>query len=220
MVPGDVIEASAIETHDHHGHDHSHAHVAANRVLAAIALTLAAAAVELFGSFAGHSLFLTADAVHLIAHLGIFLVLLVRPGERHTTREDRTTLAVLAIVGSIALGIGADSVRGLLDRPASLPHAGAMLLALVGLAANLATAWLFRDPARERFSFRAALAHELADASLTIVGLAGAIVLAVTGAWWIDRALSLLIGVWLLGWVGRLLVARFRLGPGAWARRS
>ena len=158
--------------------------------------------------------------MHLLAHLGIFFVLLVRPGTKHGAREDVTTIAVLAIVLVIAIGIGAESVDHLLARPDHDASPLAMAMSLLGLGANLLAAWLFRDPARERFSFRAALAHELADASLTIVGLAGAGLIAIAGWWWIDPGLSLLIAAWLLVWASRLLVLRHREGPAAWARHA
>ena len=91
-----------------------------------------------------------------------------------------------------------------------------MLLALLGLGANLATAYLFHDPARTRWSFRAALAHELADASVTIIALFGALAIALFAWRWVDPALTLLVGVWLIAWAGRLLVQRVRFGPRVW----
>ncbi len=184
-------------------------------MLAAGAVTTAAAAVELAGSSLAGSLFLSADAVHLLAHLVIFVVLLLPQRGRHAIREDVAICLVLTIALSIGLAIGVDSVLGLVDlRPAPRPRA--LLLSLFGLAANLLTAWLFRDPARERWSFRAALAHELSDASLTIAGLLGAVAIAQFQLRWVDPGLSLAIAVWLAFWAGRLLVRRARSGPSAW----
>ena len=45
------------------------------------------------------------------------------------------------------------------------PRPSFMLLSLLGFGANLTTAYLFRAPAKTRWSFRAALAHELSDAA-------------------------------------------------------
>jgi Co/Zn/Cd efflux system component len=80
----------------------------------------------------------------------------------------------------------------------------------------VATAYLFADPARQRWSFRAALAHELADGSLTFVGLVGAGAIKLFGWRWVDPGLSLTIAVWLGAWASRLLARRARLGRGAW----
>ena len=192
-----------------------HVHVEGRRVLAAGAVTIAAAAIELAGSSLAGSLFLTADAVHLLAHLVIFLVLLLPQSGRHAIREDVATCAVLAVVLLIAAAIGVDSIRGLVELR-SAPRPKALLLSLFGLAANLMSAWLFRDPARERWSFRAALAHELSDASLTVAGLLGAGAIAWWRLRWVDPGLSLLVAIWLSSWAGRLLVLRARGGPSVW----
>ena len=194
---------------------HGHVHVEARRVFAAVAVTSVAGAVELVLSFRGGSLFLEADAVHLIAHLGIFGVLLIPQRGSHASREDLVTCTVLLIVIAIAAGI-ATQAGGALMHPLVAPHAAVLAFSLLGLGANLITAWLLRDPAQERWSFRAALAHELSDASLTIAGLLGAGVIAVFHFTWVDPALSVAIAAWLGLWAGRLVIRRVRLGRAAW----
>jgi len=196
-------------------HDH-HVHVTAGRVLAAAGITALAAGIELSASWASGSLFLVADAVHLVAHLGIFIVLLLPSRDPHEAREDIVTCLVLLLVIAIAGGITLNSVNDLLSTSREAPRPAAMLFSLFGLAANLATAWLFRDPAQQRWSFRAALAHELSDASLTLAGLAGAGAIALFHFRWVDPGLSLAIALWLAVWAGGLLVRRIRLGRSAW----
>jgi Co/Zn/Cd efflux system component len=121
------------------GHDDpgiAHEHAPARRVLGAVGITVVAAAVELAGSWSGRSLFLVADAVHLLSHVGIFAVLLAPRRWWHERWEDRTALAVLGLVAAIAVGITATSVYGLargVDRP---PDPALMLLSLFGLTAN------------------------------------------------------------------------------------
>ena len=68
----------------------------------AACITVLAGGVELFSSHASGSLFLLADAVHLLAHLGIFLVLLIPPGRLHGASEDLGAVAVLLIIMAIA----------------------------------------------------------------------------------------------------------------------
>jgi cobalt-zinc-cadmium efflux system protein len=191
-----------------------HVHVTAGRVLAATAVTGIAAAIEISASWASGSLFLTADAFHLLAHLGIFIVLLLPSRGPHEAREDIVTCLVLVLVIAIAGGIMFHSASDLFTKEP--PRPTAMLFSLFGLGANLATAWLFRDPAQERWSFRAALAHELSDASLTIAGLLGAGAIALFHFRWVDPGLSLAIALWLAVWAGGLLLRRIRLGRSAW----
>ena len=193
-----------------------HSHVPARRVIGALVVTLGAAVFETAISAHAGSYFLFADAIHLVAHLGIFVVLLLPThGPRHDTREDLATLVVLAIVVVIATGLGVHTVIGLLAQ-APPPHPLALLASLAGLAANLTSAWLFRDPAEHRSSFRAAFTHELSDASLTIVGLVGAGAIALFHFAWVDPALSLAITGWLAFWAIRLVVRRIRFGRAAW----
>ena len=179
----------------------------------AAGITVLAGVVELLASKESGSLFLLADAVHLLAHLGIFLVLLIPPGRMHGASEDLGAVGVLTIVVAIAAWVIWLSVDHLLHPPEELPNAAAMLIALLGLAANTCSALLFRKPAETHFSFRAALAHELSDGGMTLGGLVGAGCIALFGWHWVDPTLSLVIGGWLGIWAVRLLVRRGLHGP-------
>jgi cobalt-zinc-cadmium efflux system protein len=185
-------------------------------VLAALAVTVSAAVVELFGARTGRSLFLTADAVHLLAHVGIYGVLLFPPRLWHERGEDASAIAVLVVVAAIAVGIVATSADAILRPREGAPDPEIMLLSLAGLVANGVAAWLLTAPARTWWSFRAALAHELSDGALTVAGLLGAGTIALLGWRWVDPVLSLAIGVWLAGWTARLLVDRLRFGRRVW----
>ena len=179
----------------------------------AAAITILAGGIELWTSARSGSLFLLADAIHLLAHLGIFLVLLIPPGRLHGVSEDFGAVSVLGIVVAIAGWVVWISVDHLLHPPKELPNAAAMLVSLLGLAANTCSALLFRKPAATHFSFRAALAHELSDGGMTVAGLLGAACIALFGWHWVDPTLSLVIGGWLGVWAIRLLMRRAVRGP-------
>ena len=196
-----------------HTHHPSLSHVPATRVGLAAAVTIAAGALELWTSARSGSLFLLADAIHLLAHLGIFMVLLIPPGRLHGAGEDVATVGVLLIVIAIATWVVLVSIHALVHPAAEPPNPAAMLVSLFGLVANVCSAVLFRKPASAHFSFRAALAHELSDGAMTLAGLLGALCIALFGWTWVDPALSLVIGGWLGLWAGRLLWRRARLGP-------
>jgi len=198
---------------DPHEHHHNLSHVPASRVALAAAITVLAGGVELLSSRASGSLFLLADAVHLLAHLGIFLVLLIPPGRLHGTSEDLSAVMVLVMVVGIATWLVWISADHLLHPPDDTPNPLAMLVSIVGLVANTCSALLFRKPAATHFSFRAALAHELSDGGMTLAGLAGAACISLFGWRWVDPTLSLAIGGWLGLWAVRLLVRRLRRGP-------
>lgn len=194
----------------------AHSHPPSSRVLAAAAVTAGASVVDIVASRAGRSLFLQADAVHLVAHLGIYVVLLLPARDpRHKEREDHRTIAVLTMVLVIAALIGVESFQEL-SRHGGSASPAVMTISLVGFGANLFSAWLFQRPARAHFSFRVAMAHEVSDASLTLVGLAGAGAIALFGWRWVDPALSIAIAAWLAFWATSLLVRRHRHGPSLW----
>jgi cobalt-zinc-cadmium efflux system protein len=193
-----------------------HPHVPARTVLIALVVTLLAAGIELAGARRSGSLFLAADAVHLVAHLGIFLVLLIPTATWHELGDDFVTNAVLILILLIALGIARPSVEQLSVALHEPPRPTFMLLSLLGLGANLTTAYLFRSPAKTRWSFRAALAHELSDAALTVAGLFGALAIKLYGFRWVDPGLSLVIALWLSFWSLRLLARRACIGRVAW----
>lgn len=201
---------------DSHASPSEHVHVDAKRVLVAGSLTIVAAAVEFWVSIRAGSRFLSADAVHLLAHLAIFFILLLPQRGSHAFREDVLACAVLAIVVVIALVIGLESVRAFFEHRAA-PAPAALLFSLLGLTANAVTARLFVDPARRRWSFRAALAHEISDGALTVAGLVGALAIALFRWRWVDPVLSLTIAIWLEGWAGRLLIRRVREGAASWS---
>lgn len=183
----------------------------------ALAITVTAAGVELWGSWNGESLFLVADAIHLLAHVGIFGVLLMPSRWWHEQWEDVTAVAVLSLVTAIAAGVTLVSIGALRADATMPPSPVLMMLSLIGLAANVGAAFLLAPGARQWWSFRAALAHELSDATLTIVGIVGAGAIGLFGWSWVDPLVSLAIGVWLGSWALRLLARRLRYGRRVWA---
>ena len=109
-----------------------HPHVPARTVLLALVVTLLAAGIELAGARRSASLFLAADAVHLVAHLGIFLVLLIPTATWHERGEDFVTNAVLVLILLIALGIARPSVEQLSVALHEPPRPSFMLLSRFG----------------------------------------------------------------------------------------
>jgi cobalt-zinc-cadmium efflux system protein len=194
-----------------------HTHVRARTVLGALAVTVVAAAIELAGASSGESLFLAADSLHLLAHVAILGVLLVPAARWHDRSEDVAVVSVLSVVLVVSGGITLASLHQLVVAPQAPPEPSLLLLSLLGLVANLATAYLFRRASQTRWSFRAALAHQLSDAAHRVAGLVGAVAIELFAWRWIDPGLSLLIGVWLGVWAGRLLARRVRFGHRAWA---
>ena len=196
-----------------HGHSHGqgHAHGAPNldRAFAiGIAINLAFVVVEAFYGWKADSLALLADAGHnlgdvlglVLAWAGAFAGRLA-PDERHTYGWKRASiLAAFAnsLLLLVAIGSLAWAAIGRLAAPAPIDAGIVMVVAAIGIVVNGATALLFLRGRHGDLNARAAFLHMAADAAVSLgVVIAGA-VMWLTGAYWIDPAISLLIVVVIL----------------------
>lgn len=196
-----------------HGQGHSHAPASFGRAFAiGIALNTGFVVVEAtFGLLSG-SLALIADAGHNLSDvLGLFIAwgasILVR---RRTTarrtyglRRSSILAALLnAVFLLIAIGVIAWEALGRFAHPAPVAGGTVIVVALVGVAINAATALLFIAGRKDDLNIRGAFLHMAADAGVSLgVALAGVAIL-FTGWQWLDPLVSLaivlviLVGTW------------------------
>ena len=80
-----------------------------------------------------------------------------------------------------------------------------LVVAAVGLAVNLFTAWLLHDVGKHDLNVRSAVLHMLGDTVSSVAVVAGAIVIRGTNWLWLDPALSLGICVLILVWSAGLI---------------
>lgn len=151
--------STATHRHDTAAQHHSHAFVSQGgeqrvHALGQVALlTLAMMAVELFAGYTSGSLALTADGWHMGSHAGaiggawLAARLARQAHEKAHYAFGGWKIEVLAgyssalLLAAVALGIAWDGVLRLLQ-PAPVAYEEAMVVAVIGLAVNLASAWL------------------------------------------------------------------------------
>ena len=216
MPHGDAHHAD--HGHDHaHGHGHGHAgHAHAEppkdwRFLAGIVLNGGFIVVEVVAGLSAHSTALLADAGHNLSDvLGLALAGGAAWLARRVSTESHRTYGfgkagvLAAFLNAMTLVFACGSiVIETLHRLASPQPVGTgqiMIVAAVGVVINTATALLFMAGRKSDVNVRAAFLHMAADAAVSAgVVVAGALI-AVTGALWIDPAVSLVIvAVMLLG---------------------
>jgi cobalt-zinc-cadmium efflux system protein len=201
-----------------HGHGHGHGPPSAragaryrNRLAVAFGLAAVYLVVEVVVAFATDSLALLSDAGHMLtdtAGLGMALAAITAASRAQTGSGNRRTfglyrLEVLAALANAALlfGVAAYVLWRAIDRlqdPVDIAAGAVLAVACAGLAVNLVGFWLLREGAKQSLNVRGAYLEVLADA----VGSAGVIVAAVliglTGKDWIDPALAIALGVWIL----------------------
>ena len=208
--------------HTHHlGHDASHAD--ARRLLIALAIALATAAVEVAGSVATGSLALLADAGHVFADIGALslALLAIRFAARpHTMRwtfgfhraevlaASLNALALLAIAAFITWR----AVERLRD-PTEVEAAGLLAVASAGLLANLVALLILRGSIS--VNVRAARLHVLSDLGGSLAAVVAGLITMLTGWDRADSLLSLAIvalvvlgALWLLRETAGILMAR------------
>lgn len=201
-----------------HGHGHGHGPSAAragerHRGRLAIAFFLAAMflVVEVVVALATDSLALLSDAGHMLtdtAGLGMALAAITAASRAQVgTAAHRTfglyRLEVLAALANAVLlfGVAAyvlwKSIDRLLD-PVDIDAVPVFAVGCAGLAVNLAGFLLLREGAKESLNVRGAYLEVLADAVGSAGVIVAAVLIGVTGEDWIDPALAIALGLWIL----------------------
>ena len=210
-----------------HGHSHSHGSVRAGerykgRLAAAFAVLATFMVVEVVGGFLSHSLALLSDAGHMLTDvLGLGMALAaIQLASRASARPHRTfglyRLEILAALANAVLLVGVavyvlvEAIRRIGDAPEVL--GGAMLVvATLGLLANLVAFALLRKGAAESLNVRGAYLEVLADTVGSVGVIVGAIVIQLTGWTWVDPAVGIAIGLWILPRTWRLGAQALRI---------
>lgn len=192
--------------HHHHDHGHGHAHGPASHGQAfaiGVALNTAFVAVEAGFGFASGSMALVADAGHNLSDVLSLLiawggsVLAARPPSQRFTYgfKSSSILAALANAALLLLALGAitvETVRRLVD-PQPVEGGTVVLVALVGIVINTATALMFMRGRHHDLNVRGAFLHMAGDAAVSAGVVVAGLLIQRTGALWIDPVTSLAI---------------------------
>jgi cobalt-zinc-cadmium efflux system protein len=209
-------------SHDH-GHDHAHSHAPSlrsgarhkGRLLAALAVLATAMVVEVVAAFAANSLALLSDAGHMLTDVaGLAMALAaIHVADRAASDGPRTfglyrleILAALAnavLLFAVATYVVVEAVRRWGDPPDVL--VGPMLVvAIVGLVANVVAFGLLRSGSKESLNVEGAYLEVLSDLVGSVGVIAAAVVIGVTDWAWVDPAVGVAIGVFILPRTWRL----------------
>lgn len=195
-----------------HHDDHHHGHAAGRhgdrrRLTAALLVTTLILVAEVVGGLLSHSLALLSDAGHMLSDVVAqalslaALVIAARPSDARRTYGWHR-VEILAALGNgvtlvvLALAIVWEGTQRL--RAPVEVHTGIMMpIAAVGFVANLAGVWLLREA--HSLNVKGAYLHVLGDTlSSLVVVVGGAVMYFARGAYWLDPALSIAIGLFIL----------------------
>jgi cobalt-zinc-cadmium efflux system protein len=206
--------------HDAHGHHHGPQDF--GRAFAiGIALNIAFVVIEAVAGFLYGSMALVADAGHNLSDVLALVLALVAsiaarrpPSGRFTYGyKSSTILAALGNALLLAVAIGAilfETFHRLLE-PQQPEGMVMMVVAGIGVAINALTAVLFLR-GQEDINIRGAYLHMAADALVSLGVVAAGAAILLTGLWWIDPLVSLVI-VAVIAW-GTWGLARDSLAMG------
>ena len=214
-------------------HSHSHAYLGDNhdvherRTRWVVALTAVMMVVEIIVGLATGSMALLADGIHMATHAGALgVAVLAYAFARNHVHNPRFTFgtgkvgdlagfASALVLAMIALGIAVASVDRLLN-PGAVAYTEALWIAAIGLAVNLASAWLLggsdhhhgagehgHHHGHDDNNMRAAYFHVLADALTSVLAIAALLAGSYLGWVWADAA---------MGIVGAIVIARWSWG--------
>lgn len=186
------------------------------RLLTALVIVACVAALEFWGGLRANSLALLTDAVHVCMDVfalavAYFAVLgAQRPATlRKTFGYGRLEILGALLNGSVLLAATAFIAYEAVQR-FFIPHhpTGAIMsiIAGIGLLANGTVGFMLMGHGKENLNLRAALFHVAGDALGALAVIVGGAVIAVTGAAWIDPALSLFVAAIIV--VGVIRVVR------------
>lgn len=209
--------------HDHVFLGHSHdRHEKRTRYV--VGLTALMMMVEIAAGWLTGSMALLADGFHMATHAGALgVAALAYAFARRNADNPRFTFgtgkigelagfASALVLALIALGIGVESVGRFLQ-PAQVAYTEATWIAVLGLAVNLASAWLLGHSGHDHShghdhdhghgqdnNLRSAYVHVLADALTSVLAIGALLAGRFLGWGWMDAA---------MGIVGAAVIARW-----------
>jgi cobalt-zinc-cadmium efflux system protein len=152
-----------------------------------------------------HSVGLISDAAHNLADVGAVALALFavktarrRPNARRSFGYHRAPiLAAQANAAALLVATGLLAVEGfrrLLD-PSEVRGGVVLIVALVALVGNLVAAKVVHGQSQRDLNMRSAYLHLIGDAATSAgAAVAGGVILLTDGTYWIDPAVSLIIG--------------------------
>jgi cobalt-zinc-cadmium efflux system protein len=195
----------------HHGHGHSHGEGTPRGAgfATAVAFNLGFVLVEVAAGLISGSMALIADAGHnfsdvlsLLLAWGASILAARPPSERFTYGlKSSSILAAIANAALLWVALGAilvETVRRFSD-PEPVEGTTMIVVAAVGILINGLSALIFARGSKTDINLRAAFQHLLADAAVSAGVVVAGIGVMLTGAEWIDPAISLVITL-VIGW--------------------
>jgi cobalt-zinc-cadmium efflux system protein len=195
-------------SHEHH-HNHSHAlNSTTGRLFTTMMLNFIITVVQIAGGIFSNSLALISDALHNLSDgisiiISYFAIQLKKKDNSytHTFGLKRAEILAAVINASALIVIYAflfyEAVKRFMN-PQEIEPIAMSIVAAIGLIANIVGTILLKRDSKDSINIRSAYMHLLSDSVSSVAVIIGAIVIALWKINWIDPALTLLIGIYIV----------------------
>jgi cobalt-zinc-cadmium efflux system protein len=188
----------------HHNHDHS----TGSRLTATIVLNFLTSLLEIAGGILSGSLSLISDALHNLSD-GVSIIIsyialkLTKKdiSLKHTFGLKRAEILAAVINASTLIAIYIFLFYEAVQRFYSISYIEPdmmIIVAAIGLAANIAGTLLLKKDAKESMNIRSSYIHLLSDAVASVAVILGGIAIYFWQAYWVDPLLTILIGIYIV----------------------
>ncbi len=225
---GDAHAHSHGYAHGHpygHGDAHGHAHAPTDAPLRALLIVLGVTGTvffaELIGGLITGSVALLADAMHMLSDAAglIIAVVAIFIGRRAATAQAtfgyRRVEVLAALINAVTvLGISAWIVVEAFQRlsePVEIMARPMMIVAVIGLLANIISAWVLHRQREHSVNVQGAFLHVLADMLGSVAVLVAGGVIILTGWQYADVIASLVIAALVLPRAWQLMTQALRI---------
>jgi cobalt-zinc-cadmium efflux system protein len=191
-------------THEHHGHVHTFgAQADQRRLVIALVLIVGLMAAEVVVGIVADSLALLSDAAHMLSDAGaiglslIALRLAARPARGAMTYGlKRAEILSAQVNGAVLLVLAClivfEAIRRLVEPPA-VEGWPVVIVAVVGIAVNVAATWQLAGANRENMAVEGSFQHILTDLYAFIGTLVAGVIIVTTGFVRADPIASLVV---------------------------
>ncbi|MCA1295349.1 cation diffusion facilitator family transporter [Paenibacillus sp. alder61] len=197
--------------HDHHGHQHDHAREGNKKGLAiALTITFGIMFLEFFGGLVTNSLALLSDSGHMLSDASALALSLIalwfssKPSSAKRTfgfhRFEILTALFNGIVLFIIAGVIVWEAVQRFDHPPEVASGSMMLIASVGLLANIgsAIALMRKGDVKNNLNLRSAYIHVIGDALGSVGAIVAGIVMMAFKWYLADPIISILVALLIL----------------------
>jgi len=190
------------------GHSHQNTEIKGNRLLAATLLNLIISVAEIVGGILSNSLSLISDAFHNLSDgLAILIAWIANRISKRPSNLKRTfgykRIEILAallnavILVVISIYLFYEAVKRIME-PEAVEGGLMMIIAGIGLLANLVAVILLRSDSTKNINVKAAYLHLLGDTLTSVAVIIGGILIYFFRIYWIDPVITIVIGLYIL----------------------